>query len=73
MRYRSSSDVWTIIGLAVFFIWLILAVSQKASISRTCLLAGFPSSATDWRMNGFCIKRVDQTDVVVPVESIGVR
>lgn len=37
---------------------------------KACLDAGYPEYKQDWRFNGYCLKRVDQTDVVVPVEKV---
>jgi hypothetical protein len=35
-----------------------------------CLRAGYPSARIDWSLNAYCVKRVDQTDVVVPLSTV---
>lgn len=38
---------------------------------RTCLEHGYPSSRVMWPDAArYCIKRVDQTDVVIPLDSV---
>lgn len=49
-------------GLAGF----VVAVRADA----ICLAHGYPKTQIDFRGNAYCIKRVDQTDVVVPLKEI---
>lgn len=43
---------------------------RQTQLERDCLAAGY--SRADWRFIGpsYCITRTDQTDVVVPVDSV---
>ena len=49
--------------VAVAFTFGLLIVNARAE-SR-CLAIGYPGSSVDWRLSAYCIKRVDQTDVVI--------
>ena len=40
------------------------------TVKRDCLAAGYASHTVVFPFEGYCIKRVDQTDVVIPVEGI---
>ncbi len=42
----------------------------KAGTRRQCLAAGYPQASQDWTLKGYCIKRVDQTDVVVALSEL---
>lgn len=36
---------------------------------RACLQAGYPGAQVSFALERYCVKRVDQTDIVVPLES----
>lgn len=53
-----------ILGVAAFFAYAItLAVTETASQSA-CLARGFPNVVVTWSFTRYCVKRVEQTDVV---------
>lgn len=55
-----------IIAVVVVLIGAIVGVSVlRFQYRRTCLSHGYPQ----WQA-GYCIKRVNQTDVVVPMDSL---
>lgn len=58
------------IALVVVFLLVMFGVYVPigASTSQHCLKAGFPQHQVTWNLDRYCIKRVDQTDVVVPFE-----
>lgn len=72
--YRKRFDVGTLIAIAIaaFFLFAGIGACQNARYSRSCLEKGYPAARVTWGGLGqpFCIKRVDQTDEVVPLESL---
>jgi hypothetical protein len=56
----------TVAILVVIGVW----VTQGAQANEACLAAGWPRATLDYRLNAYCIKRVDQTDVVLPLEKV---
>jgi hypothetical protein len=36
----------------------------------TCLAAGYPEIRMTWNFEGFCVKRLDQTDIVIRAAEI---
>jgi hypothetical protein len=49
----------------VCFALIILATSEAQ-----CLELGWPKARIDFRLNAYCIKRVNQTDVVRPLKDL---
>lgn len=45
-----------------------LVVSSRAEAQ--CLAAGYPGSSVTWNLRAYCVKRVNQTDVVVPLREV---
>lgn len=43
-------------------------IVTKAQAKSTCLALGYRSVEIDASLAAYCIKRVDQTDIVVPIE-----
>lgn len=61
-----------VVSLFVMFIgvagWM---VGWQNSVQTTCLAAGYPAIRTTFSpLQGYCVRRVNQTDEVVTVESI---
>jgi hypothetical protein len=50
----------------LFLLFVGQAVILNANVKSECLAAGYPNHEIDWSLNAYCIKRVNQTDVVVP-------
>jgi hypothetical protein len=69
----------TIDGVMMVALLLILAAFAGYSfmqwrVERACLRAGYPASSFRMIGSSYCMRRVDQTDQVVPLDSIeGVR
>lgn len=62
---------WVIAAaIAVIVATLLTLGFVSASASKQCLAAGWPAAKVDYSLNQYCVKRVDQTDVVVPLEQI---
>jgi hypothetical protein len=66
-------ELITLLGIVIVFGVLGVAVVDEfnqRSTERYCLSKGYPQG--DWRWFGpnYCIKRVDQTDVVVSTDSL---
>ena len=67
-------DTWDLTkGLAIVLFYLVLvgggiAMSvAKVLATRQCLSLGYPQSEVAWTLDQYCIVRIDQTDVVVPL------
>ena len=56
--------------LILFVLWFLPTIMMAASIQSRCLRAGYLSFRVDYRLNAYCVKRVDQTDVVVPLADV---
>lgn len=55
------------VGVVLFIAVLIWFAVLCAATERRCLAAGYPhSNVTPW-IERYCIKRVNQTDVVLPL------
>jgi hypothetical protein len=72
--YRSDLDAFATFGLTAVSVLFILAIIGHASCRMlaepTCLRAGYPEVKLTWTLRAFCVKRIDQTDVVVPIEEV---
>ncbi len=56
-----------LVGLFALLVWSINVGSEGR---RFCLSHGYPEAVVYKNGSGYCIKRVDQTDVVTPFESL---
>lgn len=82
MRIRSARGL-TVIELLIYVAILgtvaILVLSLGGVATGTmpffaqskCLAAGYPDYKMTWNWHAYCVKRVNQTDVVVPLEQVG--
>lgn len=57
---------------AVFIVltWLLLGFAAKFTANTKCLRFGYSSSKIDATFDSYCIKRVNQTDVVIPLSEL---
>lgn len=62
-----SELIGGLVGLAFIVYLSILGFYSITGVSK-CLAHGYPGHKADWALNQYCVKRVDQTDVVVPLE-----
>lgn len=51
--------------VALFALYAVIFGITDVRTQRTCLDRGFPSYEVLWNLNQYCIKRVNQTDIVV--------
>ena len=58
------------IGGFVFLIYILIWTILSAATEAACLAKGYKSGKVDFQYNEYCIKRVDQTDVVVNLYDI---
>jgi len=64
-------ETWGPMLVAFVLVVLMLTyLGSWAKAERKCLAAGYKSGKIDVLLTGYCIKRVDQTDVVVPLKKI---
>lgn len=52
---------------AVSFAVALVRAPIEANLQSTCLERGYPSWQMSWDFSRYCVKRLDQTDVVVPL------
>ncbi len=82
-RFRFLRFLWKlwchdpVFRLLLIATWVICSIAftlgtLEGRAERACLRHGFPEVKLTWAGLGesFCVKRVDQTDVVVPLESL---
>ncbi len=57
------------VGILVIFIVIscIIYGVAKLGTNSACLSYGYKSAKIDYALNAYCIKRVNQTDVVIPL------
>jgi hypothetical protein len=46
---------------------------RAAKVNAHCLRQGWTSGTVTWNLDGYCVARTDQTDVVVPWQEAGRR
>lgn len=56
--------------VALLVVVLVAVICAAGSAKSACLEAGYPGAKIDYKWNRYCIKRVEQTDVVVPLELV---
>jgi hypothetical protein len=73
---RKRAD-WALIAIVAIIAALVVIVGvtmvyegAEAALENQCAAAGYPSSKVTWTFDRYCIKRVDQTDVVVPLGEV---
>lgn len=67
-----SGILWLLLFVLIIAGPFVVAI-KVSSIERQCLAAGYPNVRTTWGgfgTNQYCIKRLDQTDVVVPLREV---
>ncbi len=64
-----NSDTFATVLVVLFAMLLALAAFSAivdAVTKSSCLAAGYREASVDWAFNRYCVKRLDQTDLVVP-------
>lgn len=56
-----------IIAFGIFVALCMGFVYKNMEASSACLQAGYPQGKLDWKFKTYCVKRQDQTDIVVPL------
>ena len=60
------------VSALVLIVVLVFSAADSIAQSR-CYERGWPSAKVDYRLRMYCVKRVDQTDVVRPLSEVGGR
>ncbi len=60
----------TIVFTFVVFSYAIAQAMTHARLETKCLRAGYSNARVTWDFQSYCVKRLDQTDVVVPESEI---
>ena len=63
---------FSIVSVIVLILVGGISLFSESAAERDCRKKGYPTAQVNWGGLGtaYCIKRVDQTDVVVPLESL---
>jgi len=69
-NWEDFAAVGAIFLVAVMLIAICVLGGQLLYTKSKCLKAGYPSTTIDVFLNFYCIKRQDQTDVVVPAKEL---
>lgn len=60
---------WLVISMFLLFIGGVLYMWGLFGVTKqVCLSNGYPDFQVTWNIEQYCIKRVDQTDVVIPLK-----
>ena len=54
----------------VLLAWLFAMIPKMIFAQEVCLAHGYPNGRIDYKLNAYCVKRVNQTDFVVPLADV---
>lgn len=54
-------------GFILLMLWILTFFPVALAAEKRCLTLGYPSFTVDWTYRAYCIARVDQSDIVVPL------
>lgn len=57
-------------GFVAFVLWLVFMLARGLYVETQCLRAGYPDSKVTAIGTAYCVRRVDQTDEVIPLSSV---
>lgn len=58
---------WELLLSLVIIVACLVWGGRKAYAESVCNKAGYPTANVTWTLAAYCVKRVDQTDTVVPL------
>jgi hypothetical protein len=71
---RLDVDDLAAIGGLIVFVLMITFVAvigiTSARLKAACLQAGYPAKELTWNFERYCVKRVDQTDIVIRLDDL---
>lgn len=53
--------------IALIILFIMLQIALMVHLDSQCAALGYRSSKVTWNLDRYCITRIDQTDVVVPL------
>lgn len=59
-----------LILVLTFIIWGFSIVGADMSIQAKCAKYGYPRSITTWNFKGYCIRTIEQTEYIVPLNIV---
>jgi hypothetical protein len=65
-----ATTILTIVAICIAAFLLCVVLPMGAVAKAQCLEAGWPRAQITWNLHRYCIKRVDQTDVVRPLSEV---
>jgi len=60
----------SILAFGAIVAFSIGAIYKRMEAHSACLQEGYPESKMDWQLKTYCVKRQDQTDIVVPLAEV---
>lgn len=72
-----KEDAWYLVftvayfcSVALFIVTCITFGITRSTTAKFCLSHGYANSEVTWDYSRYCINRINQTDVVVPIEKV---
>lgn len=59
-----------LVGMGIFLVYCVAQVIVSSSADAKCARHGWPSSSVTWNFDKYCVKRINQTDSVIPMENL---
>lgn len=70
MRFDRLFPIVFISSLVVICYLIVYSMAVFGNAKEICLKNGYPNVTTTYSSEAYCIKRLDQTDIVVPVSEL---
>ena len=74
---RKDFQLWFLISVVIFIVLGLIAVPvaielRSSAVESDCHRLGYPDKRINWVGFGkaYCVKRVEQTDVIVPLDDL---
>ena len=66
-----SKEEWFAVAVVALMLSYVVALCAVGAVTQKgCLAFGYPSFKIDYTFSAYCVKRVDQTDVVERLEKL---
>lgn len=68
--WEKFADVIFILLISSLLILLLTILAIDARVQAICISNGYPEHSTTWNFIGYCIRTINQTQYVVPLNQI---
>jgi hypothetical protein len=65
-----KEEIWMVFLAGLLIFSVITVIGAEARTQQACLSHGYPDYRLDYTFTQYCVKRVDQTDVVILLHEI---